>query len=211
MAKTFKSLEALVNHYKHKVTIPSKFHVEIDGIMHTFRSRHSVCRVRMLKGTTDYYEFQSDNIFEVKILLKFRYLRHFEEKELVEVYFTFTDQNKIDYLSPIYFNNRFVIEDEFKPWEYGLSDVPKQWINRPWIIEHITLDPFKDARTEAYLEVWNNVFYGSMYPPFEDDDPEIIKQLKIDSFRKKWAITDFGSHRGNYFHSKDTSIVPDYW
>ncbi|MBL5769343.1 hypothetical protein HV402_18675 [Bacillus sporothermodurans] len=206
--KPFNSVEAFVKHYEFKNSIPTEVRIAMDGQERRY-IRDSKSQYIIEKGRIDRYEFKEYSDFTYPLpQLKVNFLRYFDIKKIVEAYFLLEDIDGQEFLSPIYFDEKFITADDFKqfPNEAIIEQFNFKWVN----LNEVPL-AFQKERKLAYQEANKALFYE--FVAFKQD---LRKEMKLkalftpgkETWEQKWKV-DLFTGESPYF----TEVVEpnDFW
>lgn len=206
--KSFNSIEEFVKHYEFKNSIPTEVTIEVGGKERRY-VRGGRTQYVIEKEPLDRYEFKEyGDLTGTLPQLKVNYLRYFEMKKIVEAYFLLADEDGQEYLSPIYFDEKFITADDFKP--FPNEDIIEQF-NLKWANLNNVPSAFQEERAISYKETIKGLFYE-----FEAFKNNLQKEMKFkaiftpgqETWEQKWKINLF-TGKSPYF----TEVVEpdDFW
>lgn len=205
--KSFVSVTDFINHYNNRQTIPSSVSITINGNEHVFRRTSTHNRDLITKRMFDSYQFVEDENYGLGIELTVNYYRYFEMKVILEAYFSFYHDKETLFLSPIYFYDKFICDEEFEQYINAISDSLEKWTGLKWVNMNRATNAFNDIRQSAYLNAQKDLAYELPFHIYGDEESSIVTRF-IDLKRKdKWKINEEGESR--YF--SESLVVPDYW
>lgn len=206
--KSFNSIEDFVKHYEFKNSIPTEVRISVGGKERRY-VRGGSSQYAIEKGRLDRYEFKEYGDSTGTLLkLKVNYLRYFELKKIVEAYFLIEDEDRREYLCPIYFDEKFITAKDFKQFS---NDAIIEQFNLKWVKLKEAPIAFQEERAIAYKETIKSLFYE--FEAFKYDIQKEVKLKSLFSHRKqaweqKWHI-DLFTGKSPYF---DEGVEPDdFW
>lgn len=208
--KSFSSVTDFINYYNNKQKMPSSVSITINGSEHTFMKSSSHSIDKITKRHMDRYSFIEKENYGLCIELSVNYYRYFEAKVILEAYFTFYHEENILFLSPIYFHNSFVSDDDFNHCIDSVSDSLEKWTGLKWVNVNQSPNAFMEIRANAYKSVQKDLFYelpGYVYGTGDDELDSTTKYIIDEKRKKKWLMEEGGE--SPYFNQP--LEVPDFW
>ncbi|SOC24570.1 hypothetical protein SAMN05880501_11758 [Ureibacillus xyleni] len=205
--KTFDSVTDFINHYNNRQTISTSVSITLNGNEHTFLRTSTHSNDKIAKRMFDSYQFVEEENYGLGIELTVNYYRYFEMKIILEAYFSFYHDKETFLLSPFYFYDKFVSDEDFEQYKDSISDSLEKWTGLKWVNINRVQNAFNDIRLNTYMKAHKDLAYELPFHIYKDEESSMVTNF-IDLKRKdKWKIDEEGKSR--YF--TEPLVVPEYW